>query len=234
LHGAFFSCIIKKRSLNLRPALLKLTTEQGNFMRWRFKIALATVPVVLLMGASAGLTNKSAHALDESERSAFVEQIVAYLKGKNVDMREDKLKAVIHTVCDQSKQHDLDYRLALAVIKVESNFNHDVVSRKGARGLFQIKPSLAKYIAKDAGVTWDGTQCLHEPDNNIKLGIYHLSKLVEDFKNLPAALHAYNAGASKVKARPAGGGEPKSAFTKRVLKEYRNNIAVLPEMDESD
>ncbi len=203
-------------------------------MRWRSKIALATVPMVLFMGATAGYTNKSAHALDESEKSAVVEQIVAYLKGKNVDMREDKLKAVIHTVCDQSKQRDLDYRLALAVIKVESNFKHDVVSRKGARGLFQIKPSLAKYIARDAGVTWDGTQCLQEPDKNIKLGIYHLSKLVEDFKNLSNALHAYNAGASRVKVRRDGKEEPKSAFTKRVLKEYRNNIDVLPEMDESD
>ncbi len=203
-------------------------------MRWRLKIALATVPIVLLVGTMAGLANRSAHALDDSEESAFVEQIVAYLKGQKVDMREDKLKAVIHTVCDQSKQHDLDYRLALAVIKVESNFKHDVVSRKGARGLFQIKPSLAKYIAKDAGVTWDGTRCLQEPDKNIKLGIYHLSKLVEDFKSLPTALHAYNAGASKVKARLSGNGESKSAFSKRVLKEYRNNIAVLPEMDESD
>jgi soluble lytic murein transglycosylase len=203
-------------------------------MKWQFKIVLATVPLVLLMGAAVGFTNKSAHALDESEKSAVVEQIVAYLKGKNVDMREDKLKAVVHTVCDQSKQHDLDYRLALAVITVESNFKHDVVSPKGARGLFQIKPSLAKYIARDAGVTWNGTQCLQEPDKNIKLGIYHLSKLVEDFKNLSTALHAYNAGTSKVKARLAGKGEPKSAFTKRVLKEYRNNLAVLPEMDESN
>ncbi len=203
-------------------------------MRWRSKIALATVPVVLLMVAMVGFTNKTAQALDESEKSAVVEQVVSYLKGKNVDMREDKLKEVIHTVCDESQQHDLDYRLALAVIKVESNFNHDVVSRKGARGLFQIKPSLAKYIAKDAGVTWNGTKCLHEPDNNIKLGIYHLSKLVEDFKNLPAALHAYNAGESRIRARQAGNGEPKSAYTKRVLKEYRNNISVLPEMDESD
>ncbi len=203
-------------------------------MRWRFKIALATVPVVLLAGLVVGFAYKPAQALDESEKSVVVEQIVAYLKGTDVDMREDKLKAVIHTVRDQSKQHDLDYRLALAVIKVESNFNRDVVSRKGARGLFQIKPSLAKYIAKDAGVTWNGNQCLHEPDNNIKLGIYHLSKLVEDFKNLPTALHAYNAGASKIKARQTAKGASKSVFTKRVLKEYRNNIAVLPEMDESD
>ena len=203
-------------------------------MRWRYNIALAAVPMILLMGAVVGFPNKAAQALDESEKAAVVEQVAAYLKGKNVDMRDDKLKAVIHTVCDQSKQRDLDYRLALAVIKVESNFKHDVVSRKGARVLFQIKPSLAKYIAKDAGVRWNGTKCLHEPDNNIKLGIYHLSKLVEDTKSLSTALHAYNAGASRIKARKAGNEEPKSAFTKRVLKEYRNNISVLPEMDESD
>ena len=174
------------------------------------------------MGAVVGLADKSAQALDESEKSAVVEQIVAYLKGKNADMREDKLKAVVHTVCDQSRQHDLDYRLALAVIKVESNFKHDVVSRKGATGLFQIKPSLAKYIAKDAGVTWNGTQCLHEPDNNIKLGIYHLSRLVEDFENLPAALLAYNAGTSRIKARPAGKGRAEERL-------YEARIERIPE-----
>jgi len=186
------------------------------------------------MGAAVGLANKSAQALDESAKSAVVERIVAYLKGNKADMREDNLKALVHTVCDQSKQRDLDYRLVLAVIKVESNFKRDVVSSKGVQGLFQIKPSLAKYIAKDAGVTWNGTQCLHEPDNNIKLGVYHLSRLIDDFKSLPAALLAYNTGTKKTRAQQAGKGAPKNAFTKRVMKEYRNNISVLPEMDESE
>jgi soluble lytic murein transglycosylase len=198
------------------------------------KVMILAVPIVFLIGAAVGLANKSAHALDESAKTAVVERIVAYLKGNKADMREDNLKAVVNTVCDQSKQRDLDYRLALAVIKVESNFKRDVVSSKGARGLFQIKPSLARYIAKDAGVKWDGTRCLHEPDNNIKLGIYHLSRLVEDCESLSAALLAYNAGTSRMKARQAGKGVPKNAFTKRVLKEYRHNISVLPEMDESE
>jgi soluble lytic murein transglycosylase len=83
-------------------------------------------------------------------------------------------------------------------------------------------------------VTWNGTQCLHEPDNNIKLGVYHLSRLIDDFKSLPAALLAYNTGTKKTRAQQAGKGAPKNAFTKRVMKEYRNNISVLPEMDESE
>src|SRR5208283_3720683 len=98
----------------------------------------------------------------------------------------------------------------------------NVVSR-GAHGLFQMKPDTAKRVARDAGVTWNGTESLHEPDNNIKLGVYHLSKLVEDFKSVPTALHAYNVGAGNVKARTSSKGEPKTAFTRRVLKEYENN-----------
>ncbi|MGD0230412.1 MAG: lytic transglycosylase domain-containing protein [Syntrophorhabdales bacterium] len=194
---------------------------------------MTTVPILLLTAvAVTGLTLGSASAKDESDKNALVERIVAYLKGKDVGMGEDKLKAVVHKVCDESREHDLDYRLALAVIKVESNFKRDVVSPKGARGLFQIKPSLAKYIAKDAGVKWNGEQCLHEPDKNIKLGIYHLSKLVDDFESLPTALHAYNVGTGRAKARPFGKAEPKTAFTKRVMKEYQKNISVLPEMDD--
>lgn len=202
-------------------------------MNRRSGVVKTTVPLLLLMAvAVTGLTLGSASAKDDTDKNAFIEKIVAYLKGKDADIREDKLKAVVHKVCDESRQHDLDYRLALAVIKVESNFRRDVVSPKGARGLFQIKPSLAKYIAKDAGVTWNGDQCLHEPDKNITLGIYHLSKLVDDYDSLPTALHVYNAGPGRTKTRPAGKAEPKSAFTKRVLKEYQNNISVLPEMDD--
>ena len=201
-------------------------------MTQRTRIATLTLSAILLCGiALTGLSVDSASA-NGSEANAVVDGIVAYLKGKHADMKEDKLKAVVRTVCDESQQRDLDYRLALAVIKVESNFRKDVVSEKGARGLFQIKPSLARYIAKDAGVEWNGTKSLHEPDNNIKLGIYHLSKLVEDFKSLPTALHAYNAGTGKAKALDRCGDEPKTAYTKRVLREYKKNLSRLPDGDE--
>ncbi len=202
-------------------------------MRRRTKITMLTAPLIFLLGtALAGLPFKSASANGGSEGSAVVDRIVSYLKGKHVDMKEDSLKAVAHAVCDESQQRDLDYRLALAVIKVESDFKQDAVSEKGARGLFQIMPSLARYIAKDAGVKLNGSQSLHEPDKNIKLGVYHLSKLVGDFKSLPTALHAYNVGTGKVKARAPGANEPKTAFTRQVLKEYKKNLSILPDAND--
>jgi soluble lytic murein transglycosylase len=197
------------------------------------KIVVLIVAFLLLSGI--GLTKINYAATSgrtdaDSDKSDLIERVVAYLKGRNVDMREDKLKKVVHSVYNESRQCDLDYRLALAVIQVESNFQQDVVSDKGARGLFQIKPSLAKYIAKDAGVKYNGDQCLHEPEKNIKLGIYHLSKLVDGFKNLPSALHAYNVGESRLRARSTKD-IPKTAFTKKVMKEYQTNLSVLPDAD---
>ena len=198
-------------------------------IRRRTKITMLTVSLIFFFGmALSGLSSKGASANGGSERNAVVDGIVAYLKGKHVDMKEDKLKAIVNTVCDEARQRDLDYPLALAVIKVESNFKQDVVSEKGAEGLFQIMPSLARYIAKDAGVKCNGTHCLREPDNNIKLGVYHLSKLVGDFENLPTALHAYNVGTDKAKARDPNADEPKTEFTKRVLTEYKTNLSRLP------
>jgi soluble lytic murein transglycosylase len=188
----------------------------------------------MFLGTSVTLLSREiALAKAKTEKNDVIERVVAYLKGKNVEIGDASLKAVVHSVYDESQQLDLDYRLALAVIKVESNFKQSAVSKKGARGLFQIKPSLAKYIAKDAGVAWNGDQCLHEPEKNVKLGVYHLSKLMDDFKSLPTALHAYNAGTHRMKERSSKG-EPKTAFTKQVLKEYERNMSILPDAEVSE
>ncbi len=196
------------------------------------KILLFIAPFLVLAGlALTSLNYAAAPQRDDSDKNDLIERVVAYLKGKKVDMGEDKLKSVVHSVYRESRECEIDYRLALAVIKVESNFQEDVISNKGARGLFQIKPSLARYIAKDAGVKYSGDQCLHEPDKNIKLGVYHLSKLVDDFKSLPTALHAYNAGESRLRGRTTKG-VPNTTFTKKVMKEYEKNLTVLPDGDE--
>ena len=190
--------------------------------------------VLLFEAAIVCLSNECVSANGGSEGNMLIDRIVAYLTGKHVDMKKDKLKGVVRLVCEESQQRDLDYRLVLAVIKVESNFKPDVVTKKGASSLFQIVPSLGRHIAKDAGVKWDGARCLRKPDNNIKLGVYHLSKLVEDFKSLPSALHAYNVGADRVKSLGQGGDEPGTPFTDRVLREYKRNCSRLPDWDERD
>jgi soluble lytic murein transglycosylase len=166
-----------------------------------------------------------------SPKEAVVQQIVRFIKGKNVRLGDGTLARMANTVYDECQLYELDYRLVLAVIKVESNFRHDAVSNRGARGLMQIKPSLAKYIAKDVGISYSGHDCLSEPENNIKLGVYHLSRLMEDFKDMAIALHAYNTGPAKLKGKLFKDKEPKNRFAKHVLNEYRKNIEVLPDIE---
>lgn len=187
-----------------------------------------TVAIVLALLVGFGFT---VFADQNTPKETIVEQVVRYLKGKNVKIADKKLREMAATVYEESEAYDLDYRLVLAIIKVESNFKNNAVSCKGARGLLQIKPSLARYIAKDAGGRYEGVHSLHDADNNIKLGVYHLSTLLDDFKTVSAALHAYNVGSSRARKKPFGNNEPKTSFTSHVLKEYKKNIEVLPESD---
>jgi len=171
-------------------------------------------------------------AEEDSVKETVIGQIVRFIKAKNIRLQEDTLKRMATTVYEESQLYELDYRLILAVVKVESNFRNEAVSRRGARGLMQIKPALAKYIAKDAGVSWGGNNCLSEPEKNIKLGVYHLSQLMDDFKDMAVALHAYNTGPAKLKGKLfQENSEPKNKFARRVLSEYRNNISVLPDVE---
>jgi soluble lytic murein transglycosylase len=117
-------------------------------------------------------------------------------------------------------------------MKVESNFKNDAISRKGARGLLQVKPSLARYIAKDTGIQVEGVTSLHEPEKNIQIGVNYLSKLLDMFEDLASALHAYNAGPSKVKKIGALNTAPSTHFTKKVMNEYQQIIEILPDPEE--
>jgi hypothetical protein len=52
---------------------------------------------------------------------------------------------------------------------------------------------------------------------------------MENFKNLPTALHAYNAGETRARARKTSAKEPRTAYTKHVIEEYKKSLIVLPE-----
>jgi len=198
---------------------------------YRYFSALAAVGLLCSILLIYPILPAFAEEEEQSLKETVIQQIVHFIKGKNVRLRDETLTRMANTVYEESQLYELDYRLVLAVIKVESNFKHDAVSNRGARGLMQVKPSLAKFIAKDAGVSYTGHSWLSEPENNIKLGVYHLSRLMEDFKDMAIALHAYNAGPAKVKGKLFKDKEPKNKFAKHVLSEYHKNIEVLPDME---
>jgi len=114
-----------------------------------------------------------------------------------------------------SKRFGLDPSLIKAVIKAESDFDHEAVSRVGAQGLMQLMPRTAD--AMDVGDPFD-------PEENIFGGARYLSQLLKRFKNNKLlALAAYNAGPEAVETHK--GVPPYSetrAFIKKVMSYYKS------------
>jgi hypothetical protein len=88
-----------------------------------------------------------------------------------------------------SEKYGLDHHLVMAMIEVESGFNHQAVSRAGAHGLMQIMPA----TQQDLGLT-----APFDPKENIETGIQYLKQLLDRFPDLSLALAAYNAGPENV------------------------------------
>ncbi len=111
-----------------------------------------------------------------------------------------------------SLHYGVDPVLVRAVIQVESNFNPNCVSIKGARGLMQLMPGTAREY---------GVKQMHDPEENIRGGIAYLAYLLEMFDDLPRVLAAYNAGQGAVQRY---GGIPPyeetSTYVKRAMTVY--------------
>ena len=98
----------------------------------------------------------------------------------------------------QATDKNLDPALIAGVIYVESRFR-DQTSHAGAKGLMQIMPATADYIARKSGGTEFEQGDLATPQINISYGSWYLHYLLERYHgNTILALAAYNAGEGKV------------------------------------
>ena len=96
-----------------------------------------------------------------------------------------------------SKDYGVNPDLVASVINVESGFNKDRVSNKGAIGLMQLMPKTAQWVAEKLGENYQ-KEYLFNPQTNIKYGTYYLSYLINYFSDENLAICAYNAGMGNV------------------------------------
>ena len=161
-----------------RASSLRLPGRQGGQSRRRRRAAAVIVAAVL--GAAAAAAATGIGPLGDAVRSFTL--------------------PLTHEDIIRQQAHDkgIDPALIAAVIFEESKFR-DQTSHAGARGLMQITPETARFIARDSGGTRFTEADLATPQVNISYGAYYLRYLLRRYDgNEMLAVAAYNAGETNV------------------------------------
>lgn len=90
-------------------------------------------------------------------------------------------------------ENEVPVELIYAVIKTESGFREDAVSSAGAVGLMQIMPDTFDWLSRIMGEE-EPPDNFHDPESNIRYGVYYLGYLYRRFGSWDTALAGYNAG----------------------------------------
>ena len=154
--------------------------------------------------ANVQAAKSAAAEVDQYLGKASVEQNSSPRTGftqREIDSAIDKAAA----------RHNVDPNLVRALVKVESNFNPNAVSRKGAMGLMQLMPQTARQL---------NVSNPFNPEENVDAGVRHLKQLLESYGgDVRLSLAAYNAGSGAV-ARSSG--MPRYAETRNYVKRITN------------
>jgi soluble lytic murein transglycosylase len=102
-------------------------------------------------------------------------------------------------VIKYSIQNKIDPYLVFAVIKAESSFKPEAKSKKDARGLMQITEGTGAWGAAELKLESYSVESLFDPEINIRIGCWYLSRLMEEFNNeIDLVIAAYNGGSGNV------------------------------------
>lgn len=128
------------------------------------------------------------------------------------------------------EEYDLDPLFIAAMIKTESNFSKEGVSRKDAKGLMQVQEETAQWCAGQMGLPEDAHENLFDPETNIRIGSWYYRYLLEEFGEERLALAAYNAGMGNVRKWVENQGTTEIAIpypeTEQYVKKVKNTYHI--------
>jgi hypothetical protein len=186
-----------------QPKRSSLVYWSSKESRWKPVPSAGTASMQAARSAAAEVSQYYAH---ESSQSASAKIVAANSRGHQASQEE-----IDSSIVMAAARHNVDPNLVRAVVKVESNFNSNAVSRKGAMGLMQLMPQTARSL---------NVKNPFDPAQNVDAGVRHLKSLLESYGgDVNLTLAAYNAGSGAV-ARSAG--VPHYAETQNYVRRITN------------
>ena len=135
----------------------------------------------------------------------------------------------LDVVMDVAQRWKIDPLLMFAMIRLESLFSTNATASAGEKGLMQVVPSTAEFIANQ--LNWPNYQPtdLFRPYVGITFGSYYLDEQLTRFdNNVPAALAGYNAGPGRASDWLAlSGGDPDLFMTSITIDSTRQYVQLL-------
>ncbi len=99
------------------------------------------------------------------------------------------------SIVSYSRKYGQDPYFIAAIIREESQFHADAISRAGARGVMQVMPSTGQRVAQAIRMAGFDRDKLFDYDTAINIGTWYVSRLMKRFKGDPILVAAaYNAG----------------------------------------
>ncbi|MGH7795734.1 MAG: lytic transglycosylase domain-containing protein [Candidatus Binatia bacterium] len=169
-----------------------------------------------------------ASATAERPRPKQLVKAYSIVKSRRPEIADTEAWRISEVILEESSKRQLDPLLIMAIIQIESDFQHAAVSPVGARGLMQIMPDTGRYLAdalhRERGLrpAVFRPESLDDPLHNIRLGAYYLHGLRKQFKDINLALIAYNLGPGEVQNRIENDLEFSDQFADVVLDTYQN------------
>ena len=198
--------------------------------------AKLVLPVVLCMPALTALHwfsdsakiagNVRIRESAEKPRPKDLVKVYNIVKSHRTDIADSEAWRVSEVIIEESRKHNLDAMLVLALIEIESRFQASTISPVGARGMMQIMPETGRFLMDSVGREIGihpiafRPESLDDPITNIRMGVYYLQGLRKQFRNLNLALIAYNSGPADLQNRLENNQEISQDFATLVSQAY--------------
>lgn len=132
--------------------------------------------------------------LNSNELETSIESLFNNINRLDVNTESLNINEKIECAIEKySNKYGIDAKLIKSIIKVESNFNPNVISEAGAQGLMQLMPEISQSL---------GVKNPLDIEQNIEGGVRHIKSYVDRYNgDIEMALMAYNGGPTRMMNR---------------------------------